>query len=100
MIDLKDAYFHVPIHPLSRKFLGFQFLGKTFQFKVLPFGLKDSSWVFTRVVATLVGHLRRLGLRLFFYLDDWLLVAESRVLLESHLRTTLQWTRDLGFLVI
>ena len=35
----------------------------------------------------------------FYYLDDWLLVAESRVLLESHLRTTLQWTRDLGFLV-
>ena len=29
----------------------------------------------------------------------WLLEAESRVLLEPHLRTTLQWTRDLGFLV-
>ena len=98
-IDLKDAYLHIPIHPLSRRFLGFQFMGKTFPYKVLPFGLKDSPWVFTRVVATLVGHLRRLGLRLFYYLDDWLLVAESRDLLESHLRTTLQWTRDLGFLV-
>ena len=98
-IDLKDAYLHIPIHPLSRRFLGFQFLGRTFQYKVLPFGLKDSPWVFTRVVATLVGHLRQLGLRLFYYLDDWLLVAESRDLLESHLRTTLLWTRDLGFLV-
>ena len=80
-IDLKDAYLHIPIHPLSRRFLGFQFLGRTFQYKVLPFGLKDSPWVFTRVVATLVGHLRQLGLRLFYYLDDWLLVAESRDLL-------------------
>ena len=88
--DLKDAYLHVPIHSSSRRFLGFQFMGKTFQYKVLPFGLKDSPWVFTRVVATLVGHLRRLVLRLFYYLDDWLLVAESRVLLESHLRTTLR----------
>ena len=94
-IDLKDAYLHVPIHPSPRRFLGFQFMGKTFQYKVLPFGLKDSPWVFTRVVATLVGHLRRLGLRLFYYLDNWLLVAESRVLLESHLRTTLQ-TVDSG----
>ena len=98
-IDLKDAYLHIPIHPLSRRFLGFQFLGRTFQYKVQPFGLKDSPWVFTRVVATLVGHLRQLGLRLFYYLDNWLLVAESRDLLESHLRTTLLWTRDLGFLV-
>ena len=98
-IDLKDAYLHIPFHPLSRSFLGFQFLGRTFQFKVLPFGLKVSPWVFTRVVATLVGHLRQLGLRLFYYLDVWLLVAESRDLLESHLRTTLLWTRDLGFLV-
>ena len=67
-IDLKDAYLHVPIHPSSRRFLGFQFLGKTFQYKVLPFGLKDSPWVLTRVVATLVGHLRRLGLRLLYFL--------------------------------
>ena len=32
----------------------FQFLGRTFQLKVLPFGLKVFPWVFTRVVATLV----------------------------------------------
>ena len=77
----------------------FQFLGRTFQLKVLPFGLKVFPWVFTRVVATLVGHLRQLGLRLFYYLDVWLLVAESRDLLEFLLRTTLLWFRDLGFLV-
>ena len=51
-------------------------------------------------MATLVGHLRQLGLRLFYYLDVWLLVAESRDLLEFLLRTTLLWSRDLGFLVI
>ena len=44
-------------------------------------------------MATLVG------LRLFYYLDVWLLVAESRDLLEFLLRTTLLWSRDLGFLV-
>ena len=98
-IDLKDAYLHIPVHPQSRRFLGFQFMDMTYQYKVLPFGLKDSPWVFTRVVATLVGHLRRLGIRVFYYLDDWLLVAESKELLELHLQTTLLWTQDLGFLV-
>ena len=54
-IDLKDAYLHIPVHPQSRRFLGFQFMDMTYQYKFLPFGLKDSPWVFTRVVATLVG---------------------------------------------
>ena len=97
-IDLKDAYLHILVHPQSRRFLGFQFMDMTYQYKVLPFGLTDSPGVFTRVVATLVGHLRHLGIRIFYYLDDWLLVAESKELLELHLQTTLQWTQDLGFL--
>jgi hypothetical protein len=32
-IDLKNAYFHIPIHPGYRKFLGFQVLGKVYQFR-------------------------------------------------------------------
>ncbi len=38
-IDLKDAYFHVSIHPCHRKFLRFAFGGKAYQYRVLPFGL-------------------------------------------------------------
>ena len=76
-IDLKDAYLHVPIHPQSRRLVGFKFLDKTYTYKVLPFGLKDSPWVFSRIVATVIGHLRLQGIIIFFYLDDLLLVAES-----------------------
>ena len=42
-IDFKDAYFHIPIQTLSRKYLRFHVQGKTYQFKALPFGLFDSS---------------------------------------------------------
>src|SRR4029434_4633359 len=38
-IDLKDAYFHVPIHPRHRKYLRFAFGGIAYQFNALPFGL-------------------------------------------------------------
>ena len=37
-IDLKDAYFHVPIHPASRKYLRICRGNQVFQFKALPFG--------------------------------------------------------------
>ena len=36
-IDLQDAYFHVPIHPSSRKYLRFAFENRVYQFQVLPF---------------------------------------------------------------
>ena len=98
-IDLKDAYLHVPIHQDSHRLLGFSFQDRTYHYKVLPFGLRDSPWVFTRLVATVVAHLRLQGIRIFYYLDDWLVVASSQDLLVSHLRLTLEVTQRLGFLI-
>ena len=98
-IDLKDAYLHVPVHPQSRRLLGFKFRDKTYLYKVLPFDLKDSPWVFSRVVSTVVAHFRLQGIRIFYHLDEWLLVAESQTLLLSHLQATLQFSQSLGFIV-
>ena len=98
-LDLRDAYLHVPIHPVSRRLLGFQYQNCTFQYQVLPFGLRDSPWVFTRLVATLVGHLRCRGIRIHHYRDDWLILASSRDLLLSHLQVVLQCSQSVGFLI-
>ena len=38
-LDMKDAYFHIPIHPEHRRYLRFCHNGRTWQFKALPFGL-------------------------------------------------------------
>ena len=50
-IVLQDAYLHVPIHLRSRRLLGFYLQGIYYQYQVLPFGLRDSPWVFSRLVA-------------------------------------------------
>ena len=42
-LDLKDAYFHIPILPAHRPYLRFAFLGTAYQYKVLPFGLTTAS---------------------------------------------------------
>ena len=46
-IDFKDAYFHIPIHNQSRKYLRFHVQGQTYQFKALPFGLSTAALEFT-----------------------------------------------------
>jgi hypothetical protein len=46
-MDLKDAYFHIPIHPDYQKYLRFQFEGQIYQFQALPFGLASAPLIFT-----------------------------------------------------
>ena len=77
-VDLKDAYFHVPICPEHRPFLRFAFQGQAYQFKVLPFGLSLSPRVFTRVVGAALSSLQLSGIKILPYLDDWLICAPSR----------------------
>ena len=77
-IDLKDAYFHVPIAAHHRQFLRFAFQGRHFQFRVLPFGLSLSPRVFTRCVAAALAPLQAEGAKVLPYLDDWLICAPSQ----------------------
>ncbi|XP_047240834.1 uncharacterized protein LOC124879987 [Girardinichthys multiradiatus] len=78
VIDLKDAYFHVPFAPDHWRFLRFAFHRRQFQFRVLSFGLSLSPQVFTRCVAVALSLLQARGLRILPYLDDWLICAVTR----------------------
>ena len=96
-LDLRDAYFHVSIHPKDRKFLRFAWKDKVFQFKVLPFGLSLAPWVFTRVTRELAISLRSQGIRVHMYLDDWLTLAQSSPLCMDHSQQVINTASRLGF---
>ena len=76
-LDLKEAYFQVPVHPHSSRYLRFVWEGVNYQFRALCFGLATAPQVFTRVCAVVSSALHRQGIRLLRYLDDWLLLAPS-----------------------
>ncbi len=98
-IDLKDAYFHVSILPRHRPFLRFAFEGQAYQYKVLPFGLSLSPRVFTKVVEAALVPLREQGVRILNYLDDWLILAQSRKQLSAHRDLVLKHLSLLGLRV-
>ena len=77
-VDLKDAYFAVPIHPDHRKYLRFSVGTKTYQFTCLPFGLSSAPWVFTKTLRPVAALVQELGVRVIFYIDDILLMADSK----------------------
>lgn len=72
-LDLSDAYFHVPIHPGSRKYLRFCVGDEVYQFRAMPFGLSTAPRVFTKLMAVVGSFLRLRGSVLLQYFDDWLL---------------------------
>ena len=83
-LDLTDAYLHVLIHPMSRKYLRFTLNNKIFQFRALPFGLSTSPFVFTQLMTAIASHLHTKAISLFPYLDDWLSRNQNRRLLLQH----------------
>ena len=97
-IDLTDAYLHVPIQPISRKYLRFVYDHQVFQFTALPFGMSLSRWVFTKLMNVIATHLRRRAVSRFPYLDDWMIRDLIRNQLISHTKYTLQTVHNLGFI--
>lgn len=98
-LDLKDAYFHILIRPGSRKYLRFRVQGVNYQFRALPFGLSLAPYVFTQVVNSVAAHLRRLGVNLITFLDDWILIAKTRAILSDQVNVTCSLLKNLGFVI-
>lgn len=98
-IDLKDAYFVVPIHNDHQKFLTFQVEGQLYQFTCLPFGLCTAPLCFTKLMKPVISHLRTIGISLVNYLDDILIFGESYESCLIHTNTTANLLILLGFVI-
>ena len=69
-IDLKEAYYAVPVAEVHRKFLRFRWGGELYQFRVLPNGLACAPRIFTKILNLIFAYLREQGVEAFQYIDD------------------------------
>jgi hypothetical protein len=76
--DLSNGFQHINVHAAYQRFLGFQWRRKFYQWKVLPFGLATSPFIFTKVVRQVMKILRAQSMTIFSYVDDFLLIAPSQ----------------------
>ena len=60
-VDLKDAYYSIPIAEEDRKLLMFQWKGKYYQFTCLPNGLSSAPRIFTKILKPVYARLRSVG---------------------------------------
>ena len=71
-IDIKDAYWHVPMSANASSYLGFQLEDQVYKFKAMPFGLNIAPRIFTKLMDQAVSQLRLKGVNILAYLDDLL----------------------------
>lgn len=81
IVDLKDAYFQIPLKESSRNFTAFRTPKGLFRFKVVPFGLKNAPFTMNRLMNLAIGF--DLEPFVFVYLDDIIIATES---LSEHFR--------------
>ena len=97
-VDLKNACYHIPIHPDHRKFLVFKVGKQLMQFNVLPFGLTSAPFLFTRMLKPVVNNLNSQSHTVIAYLDDFLLLAQGSDIYNIKAQT-LSLLAQLGFII-
>ena len=98
-IDLKDAYYSVPIATADQKYLKFQWRGKLYQYVCFPNGLAFCPRKFTKLLKPVYSHLRQLGHLSASHIDDSYLQGDDYDDCERNVRDTVKLFDSLGFTV-
>ena len=98
-IDLKDAYFLIPLHKTSQRYVCFDWNNNRYEWDCIPFGLNVAPWLYTKIMKPVVNFLRSKNLLSVVYLDDWLCFGNTYDECLQNLNFTVQTLEFLGFII-
>ena len=96
-LDITDAYFHIPIHPRSQKYLCFNVGDRCYQFTALPFGIATAPLEF--MVAKEVKLMALEVIRIHQYIDDWLMKAKTQQQCQENTHRLSHLVQSLGWII-
>lgn len=99
VLDLKDAYYSVPIRTEDRKYLRFEHEGQLYEFVCLPNGLSSAPRIFTKLLKPALAKLREEGVLLVIYIDDIILFADDPQTLVIFIQRAITLLQSLGFTI-
>lgn len=98
-VDLKDAYYTVPIHKDHQKFLKFEFKGCLYKYTCLPNGLSSAPRIFTKMLKPVYSTLHNQGHISMGYIDDSYLQGDTRDECRCNIVSTATLFTELGFYI-
>ena len=89
-VDLKHAYFHLELADSIKPYLRLQVGAEVLEFQGAAFGISTLPYIWTQVMKVPLKIWRAKGFQVWVYLDDILLVACSKKLLQKQLQVILK----------
>ena len=98
-VDLKHAYYSVPIAESDQLKLRFEKSGKLYQYVALPNGLSSAPRIFTKLLKPVYSALRTLGHSNSSFIDDSFLTGDTKEECELNIQDTMNLMNGLGFII-
>ena len=95
-VDLKDAFYSVPISSSHQKYLKFMWDGQLYKFVCFPNGLACCPHMFTKLFKPVYAHLRRQGHESSGYIDDSYLQGDEFADAVANVKATVHTFDFLG----
>ena len=98
-IDLKDAFYPIPIHPEHHKYLKFVVLSKIYQYTCMPNDYGPAMRIFTKVSKVPFSHLRSTRFVSVVFVDDSYLQGNNYKALLRNIENTIELLQNSGFTI-
>ena len=98
-VDLKDAFYSIPVHIDYQKFFKFEWDLKYFKFTGMPNGYCEAMRLFTKIMKVPFSVLRENGHLSVVFVDDSLLQGDTKEECSTNVSETINLLRKLGFTV-
>ena len=98
-LDLKDAYYSLPIRKADRKFLCFMWRGELYEFTCLPNGLASAPRQFTKTLKPVLATLHKQGHISVAHIDDCYLQSQTYEQCVGNVIDTIVLLDSLGWVI-
>ena len=98
-VDLKDAFYTVPINVHDQKYFRFFWDGEYFSFRAMPNGYSLAMKVFTKIMKPPFSILRSNGHSSVIYVDDAFLQSNTKYECIDNIFDTIHLLTELGFTI-
>lgn len=98
-VDLRHAYYSVPVAQEFRKYLKFKWRGILYSYTCLPNGLSCCPRYFTKLLKPVYAHLRSQGWLSAAFIDDSYLQGDTQLECKMNVEKTVNLFKSLGFFV-
>ena len=96
-LNIKDAYYSIPVEESFQKYVKFVWKGILYQFGVLPNGLSPCPRWFTKILKSPLAELRELKHDISAHIDDMYLQGNTKTKCVSNIVAIIRKLKSLDF---